>query len=165
VTLDSQQPTASAMYKHKPLSLGRCIRILLLHPNRDHGAPIRISLQEATLPGNKEERAPCEALSYVWGTKTGDQEIECEGSRSPVTKNCLAALRSLRRQDEPRRLWIDSICIDQAGGQEKNYQLKLMGDIYSRAQRVLVWLRTMKMPSAAAAYTWVIFMERLRDCE
>lgn len=128
------------MYKHKPLSPGRSIRILLLHPNRDHGAPIRINLQEATLPENKKECAPYEALSYVWGATTGDKEIECEGSRLLVTKNCLAALRSLRRQDEPRRLWIDAICIDQAGGHDKNHLLKLMGDIYSRAQRVLVWL-------------------------
>ncbi|KIW13888.1 hypothetical protein PV08_06669 [Exophiala spinifera] len=129
-----------ALYKHKPLSPGRCTRVLLLHPNKDRTAPIQISLLETALPEDKEERAMYEALSYVWGAKTGDQKIDCDGSPLLVTANCLAALQRLRLDDTPRSLWIDAICIDQGAGTEKNHQLKLMGDIYSRAQRTLVWL-------------------------
>jgi hypothetical protein len=39
-------------------------------------------------------------------------------------------------------LWIDSICIDQSedGNGEKPQQLDMMGYIYFKATKVLVWL-------------------------
>ncbi|KAF2001710.1 HET-domain-containing protein [Amniculicola lignicola CBS 123094] len=37
-------------------------------------------------------------------------------------------------------LWIDSICIDQTSIPERNQQVKHMGEIYTKAQRVVVWL-------------------------
>lgn len=37
-------------------------------------------------------------------------------------------------------LWIDAVCIDQANAPEKGMQIPLMGEIYSRAGRVLAWL-------------------------
>lgn len=35
---------------------------------------------------------------------------------------------------------IDSICIDQNSIEERNHQVKLMGNVYQRASRVLIWL-------------------------
>lgn len=43
-------------------------------------------------------------------------------------------------QQEHRFLWIDAICIDQSRVEERNHQVAMMGKIYSRARRVLVWL-------------------------
>lgn len=37
-------------------------------------------------------------------------------------------------------LWTDSLCLDQSNHSELNAQVARMGDIYSRAQRVLIWL-------------------------
>ncbi|KAL2073742.1 hypothetical protein VTL71DRAFT_11068 [Oculimacula yallundae] len=37
-------------------------------------------------------------------------------------------------------LWIDAICIDQADLEEKSTQVLLMGEIYSKAAAVIVWL-------------------------
>jgi hypothetical protein len=37
-------------------------------------------------------------------------------------------------------MWVDSICIDQNTTSERNHQVKQMGDIYSQAATVLVWL-------------------------
>ncbi|KAK4098470.1 hypothetical protein N658DRAFT_476979 [Parathielavia hyrcaniae] len=37
-------------------------------------------------------------------------------------------------------LWIDAICIDQGSPAEKAAQIPLMGEVYSRAGRVLAWL-------------------------
>jgi hypothetical protein len=37
-------------------------------------------------------------------------------------------------------LWIDAICIDQGNNAEKAAQIPLMGEVYSRAGRVLAWL-------------------------
>ncbi|KAF9767705.1 hypothetical protein IL306_015090 [Fusarium sp. DS 682] len=132
------------MYTHRPLSPGRIIRILLLEPHHNPSEPIRIKLQEISLPKDKNERGAYEALSYVWGAPIGDQPIECDGDQLLITENCLAALQSLRLKNEVRKLWIDAICIDQtatqAAIQEKNHQLKLMGDVYAHAERVLIWL-------------------------
>ncbi|KAF4635896.1 hypothetical protein G7Y89_g2193 [Cudoniella acicularis] len=36
--------------------------------------------------------------------------------------------------------WIDAICIDQNNDQERNYQVNMMSDIFSAANRVLLWL-------------------------
>lgn len=50
------------------------------------------------------------------------------------------ALRSLRRIDEPRALWVDALCIDQACLKEKERQVLLMRQIYHSAHIVLIWL-------------------------
>lgn len=44
------------------------------------------------------------------------------------------------RTSSKRRLWVDSICIDQTSASEKTVQIPLMGDIYGQAKNVLVWL-------------------------
>jgi len=38
------------------------------------------------------------------------------------------------------KLWIDSVSINQEDNDEKGFQVALMGDIFSRAEKVLVWL-------------------------
>ena len=57
-----------------------------------------------------------------------------------MTENLAAALRRLRRTVEPRWLWIDAICIDQNIIAEKSQQVAMMGEIYKRANVVLIWL-------------------------
>jgi hypothetical protein len=37
-------------------------------------------------------------------------------------------------------LWIDQICINQNSVAEKSSQVELMGDVYSKAKQVIVWL-------------------------
>lgn len=49
-------------------------------------------------------------------------------------------MRALRKTDETVTLWIDSICIDQSNLAEKSMQVALMGQIYSLASSVMVWL-------------------------
>ena len=67
-------------------------------------------------------------------------KIECDGRELSITPNCEAALRRLRRGKQSRILWIDQICIDQETVDEKNYQVALMGDLYSIAEKVIVRL-------------------------
>ncbi|KAL8770223.1 MAG: hypothetical protein Q9209_004065 [Squamulea sp. 1 TL-2023] len=94
-----------------------------------------------------------EALSYTWGTTAQDQPIQIRTissqflpSSSPtteivhVTKHLRAALLRLRQNTVSRRVWIDQLCIDQNNITEKNAQVKLMADIYQRAQQTVVWL-------------------------
>ncbi|KAL2192371.1 heterokaryon incompatibility protein-domain-containing protein [Corynascus similis CBS 632.67] len=42
--------------------------------------------------------------------------------------------------EQVSRLWIDAVCIDQRNAAEKAAQIPLMGELYSRAGRVLGWL-------------------------
>jgi hypothetical protein len=44
------------------------------------------------------------------------------------------------RNDVKDYLWIDALCIDQTNSTERASQVLLMGDIYSSAKRVIVWL-------------------------
>ncbi|KAI0145535.1 heterokaryon incompatibility protein-domain-containing protein [Xylariaceae sp. FL1272] len=61
-----------------------------------------------------------------------------------VTANCCGVLRRLRRRGEEGkvrvRLWVDAVCIDQGNVAERIMQVGIMGRIYGRAGRVLVYL-------------------------
>ncbi|KAJ4982711.1 heterokaryon incompatibility protein [Stagonosporopsis vannaccii] len=82
-----------------------------------------------------------DAVSYTWATEDGEdsqsQEINIIGHGiMNVTRNCKAALLKLRRMKSPRRLWIDSICIDQTNIVERNHQVRFMDLIYRNAEHV-----------------------------
>lgn len=80
-----------------------------------------------------------EALSYRWGTDRGRRFITVDGQLTSVTASLHAALFRLRVHNAKRALWIDQICIKQEDTDEKASQIRLMGHIYSRCTRCLVW--------------------------
>jgi hypothetical protein len=92
------------MYKYRPLSSGRFLRILVLQPSFSLDAPVHVQLEERTLPELNDHPAGYEALSYVWGATVGTEPIVCEDQTLLVTANCLAALKFLRHKKEVRRL-------------------------------------------------------------
>lgn len=99
-----------------------------------------------------------DALSYRWeGGET--QTLEVNGADLHVTNNLYAALLSLRRESHPlpKVLWVDSICINQDSGQERGEQVPLMGEIYSKAHAVQIWLGE-ECPGVGEAFKLV------RDC-
>lgn len=57
-----------------------------------------------------------------------------------VTENLEAALRHLRYTNKIRLLWIDALCINQGDIKERSLQVMRMGDIFSRAANVCIWL-------------------------
>ncbi len=81
-----------------------------------------------------------EALSYTWGSPGDPHTILCDDEDICVTDNLKSALLRLRGPVLQRKLWIDQICINQNDVQERNEQVTLMGDIYRKAQQVLIWL-------------------------
>lgn len=131
-------------YKHSRLSSPRSIRILYLLPSANFDSPIHCNLREVSL----DDHVDYEALSYVWGAPASGNTIFVNGNHTlNVTPSCREALGYLRpkRGRHSRALWIDAVCIDQQKNQEgsteeRNHQVKLMGDVYSKAARVLVWL-------------------------
>jgi hypothetical protein len=122
-------------YNHKRFSDQDSIRLLQLQPGA-FDDDIRITLIEAPL----SKPPKYEALSYVWGSPTPDSAISCHGLELLVTENCVLAMRRLRRHIRTRLLWIDAICIDQTSDEEKQHQVQLMGDVYSKAEEVIIWL-------------------------
>lgn len=82
------------------------------------------------------------ALSYVWGTTQPAPAITIDLGVGllPITRNCHDALRQIRQRYGNTTIWVDSICIDQTCDSERCHQVSLMGDVYSRAKKVYVWL-------------------------
>jgi hypothetical protein len=117
------------------------IRILTIHPARSSSMSIRCTLSAGeALEGIREY----EALSYCWTLEKTTKKIICNGMAFSVRPNLFAALKALRRTDRDRRLWVDAICINQAkqedGSDEKNFQIRLMPQIYKSCKQVHVWL-------------------------
>jgi hypothetical protein len=121
-------------YWHLPFKNDHSIRLLKLLPGSFHSV-IEIELMEVSLYALPDY----EALSYAWDSETPDRQAICEGKELAITQNCTEALRRLRGS-KPRLLWIDSICIDQSSWEERNHQVQRMGEIYSKAKSVIIWL-------------------------
>lgn len=96
------------------------------------------------------DTADYEALSYTWGLAGQSQTIVIDGHSFSIQPNLHHALLDLRRLKEPRRLWVDAICIDQANIAEKGEQVSAMASIYSKASRVVVWLNSVDHSTMAA---------------
>jgi len=111
------------------------IRRLVLQP-LSAGASIQCLVEVVSLSDEPE----FEALSYVWGDASIKSNIILEGAAFPVTKNLATALFYLRFDDNPRRLWVDALCINQGNTKERNEQVAIMGEIYAHANPVLIWL-------------------------
>ncbi|KAM0232145.1 hypothetical protein ACHAP5_010807 [Fusarium lateritium] len=91
------------------------------------------------------ELSSCEAftaLSYTWGDETEFRHIDFDGGKTLRIRDNL--WQFLHGQSllitQPKTFWIDAICIDQANVRERNHQVNLMRGIYSRAEKVYVWL-------------------------
>lgn len=81
------------------------------------------------------------ALSYVWGDPNRrDHFVRCNGFEVSITSNCRDALESLSDLYGHLNIWVDAICINQEDEEEKISQMKLMTEIYARAQTAYVWL-------------------------
>jgi hypothetical protein len=94
-----------------------------------------------------EHAGQYEALSYVWGSPersgtirivTG--EVMLQPMVLQVTESLLTALLHLRYAKESRRLWVDQLCINQDDTTEREAQVRIMGEVYSKASCTVVWL-------------------------
>jgi hypothetical protein len=133
---------------YQPLSSTNSIHLLRIHPGKP-GTKIKCSLRSVLLDETLPSYA---ALSYVWGSTEGQQEIWLNGFKKKVNANLYEALKRLRKTTRKRTVWIDALCINQDDIHEKGNQIGLMSDIYSRAMEVLVWLGTDDYEEAERAF-------------
>lgn len=117
----------------------KTIRLIELLPDDDQklGIP-RLRLWTSSLLDSQQPSY--EAVSYCWGDKTHPQPLLCENSIIWATQNLFDALQQMRLKDRTRILWADAICINQDDPLEKNWQTRMMADIYGDAEQVLAWL-------------------------
>ncbi|KAI1338346.1 heterokaryon incompatibility protein-domain-containing protein [Xylariaceae sp. FL0016] len=99
---------------------------------------------------------PYHALSYTWSDPLDRRLSSPEsqrvmsgllskqithkgGTTLAVTENLFDALEHLGEDQNHSYWWIDAICINQKDNGEKSKQVGLMGNIYQRAMRVVIW--------------------------
>ena len=116
-------------------------------PHKDGTAPIQCKLFDYSLQESGKRTHLYEALSYVWGSSDKPRSIFIDKYNLPVTVNLHAALSCLRDRFMERIIWVDAVCINQVDLKEQSLQVQLMAKIYSKANRVIVWLGEMKPDS------------------
>jgi hypothetical protein len=101
----------------------------------------------------KLSTATYEAISYCAGSAHDYKTIFLNGFPFNTFRSTYEALKRFRKSHEPRVLWVDQICINQANIAERDSQVLLMRDIYQRAARTHVWLgEAASDPSSDAAF-------------
>ena len=138
--LTRQKSASQSRFAYSPLDTANTssFRIVTLLPGK-HSSPLSCTLS------HEDWRDPLhsyEAVSYFWGNHLHTKTIHIDGKPLQITSNLESVLRHLRHDqgEEPRRLWVDAICINQADGQERSQQVRQMFHIYHRAEQVNVWL-------------------------
>ncbi|KAH6863056.1 heterokaryon incompatibility protein-domain-containing protein, partial [Alternaria alternata] len=116
---------------------GRSIRVLDLAPGT-WDEPVNCSLRTVHLD---DDDPRYEAISYAWGDHNDRKPVICNGYAITTTRSLFEALQRFRHVNTTRTLWADALCINQADGDEKTLQVRLMSYIYTKAVRVLVWLQ------------------------
>jgi hypothetical protein len=129
-------PIVFQPFKHEPIHENsddiRLIRLI---------APDTIEIFHTPLQDVPKYRA----LSYVWGTENcqvplhvsiGGQELR----QLNIKDNCMQAIFRVYQDDPKTPVWIDAICIDQTNILERNHQVQRMGQIYSFAEKVQIFL-------------------------
>lgn len=149
------------LYTYTPLPGPTSIRLLTLKKDDACGYSCSLSVFEL------ESAPPYQALSYTWGdpsqfpelegldlSMTGswassyDEEVRFKIDGKGVVikpgRSLHEALSRLLHADtslmEHRYLWVDALCINQRNDPEREAQVLMMGEIYSRATKVISWL-------------------------
>lgn len=130
----------SHLYFHEPLPRDNdAIRLLTVLPEVKNGLlQCRLEIGKTT-----DEFT---ALSYTWGPSTHDQAILLNGKHFHVRYNLWDFLHVAKDNFPENKLWIDAVCINQADINERNLQVRRMGQIYSSAVTTLTWLGRFTAP-------------------
>ena len=143
-----------ASYNYQPLQSANLVRLIQVHPFRDHNDCVHISFHHTDLGLDRSPRY--QTLSYTWGKTFPDgshltRTVFCEGKRLLITPNLEDFLKRLRRRISDKDLcerfpdyclpiWIDALSINQNNVRERSQQVAVMASIYGRSTRVIIWL-------------------------
>lgn len=141
----------SHSFKHQEISQeDNQIRVLDLDPTCYSSGVLKCSLVAVSLddPGLRFN-----AVSYRWSDDKS-MTILVDGQRLFVSHTVHTILCSFKADgnSDPRRVWIDSICINQSNQAEKEWQIGLMQRVYSQAERVIAWMGDSPASKGALTY-------------
>ncbi|KAI4908160.1 hypothetical protein J4E90_008784 [Alternaria incomplexa] len=115
------------------------IRLVTLLDPLENDDAIRLDISVFEI----SEAPPYTALSYVWGPPSSN-DIYIANGRLEIRDNLFKFLTEFRKCSDKtpsdQYLWIDQLCIDQSNTDERNHQVQMMSDIYSKATSVVAWL-------------------------
>ena len=141
-------------FKYNPLPESGSFRLIKQIASDATGSHLSCVLESFSLDDCPSYRC----LSYTWGpaltsdaesgehTDTAKVELIVRAEKAAgvlsINENLSDALSELRSSSLGPTLyiWIDAICIDQDNLKERSSQVSMMGTIYSRAEKVIVWL-------------------------
>lgn len=134
-------------YTHIAIDASHQLRLIeLLPPKKASAGKNSLEMLRCKVHAPFLQQVPeYEALSYNWGQMDRNLPIsvildQSEEKALLVTPQLMMSLKRLRHPMKSRMLWIDQLCINQDNDDEKGPQIQLMGEIYRKAQRVIVWL-------------------------
>ncbi|KAK3367646.1 heterokaryon incompatibility protein-domain-containing protein [Podospora didyma] len=132
---------------YSPLPGNHSIRILVIEPG-----PAEDDLQTRLVVVDLDDKPTFDAVSYTWGSPLDKTVLPCNGSAVPIPRNLETFLKRIRDPVRTRRVWADSVCINQEDIPERGQQVSIMRKIYGGAERVLVWLGMDENKQAQAAF-------------
>lgn len=114
------------------------IRLIKLHGDVEAGV-LRYDMYTVDL----DQLPKYHALSYAWGAPVPESTLKgilIDEIQFKIQPTLFLFLLTMAAHHPEKSMWIDTICIDQANTQERNYQVSLMGETYNKAQDVYAWL-------------------------
>lgn len=149
-----QTPEKSDYYQYQSLPSHGWFRLLVLEAWTCPDYRISCRLFRERITSSKDY----DALPYTWGTDEAIAPILINGQVHRVRYNLMRALQSLGLPDKKRFLWIDALCINQGSPDERADQVSQMGEIYSGARRVVVWLGE-EQPDVPPMLRWIAWLK------
>lgn len=133
------------LYPYQRLPTAASIRLVRVLPGRVDGS-IVCSLQTVNSPHHTG--VEYQALSYLWGDPKPTQKIYVRDENDDFLHEHHLhenLWQFLDKWQQPRTqpsglMWTDSLCLNQSDSEEKGQQIRRMGEIYSGATEVIVWL-------------------------
>lgn len=126
---------------YSPLETPQTIR--LIHTRR-LGADENIAIELKHFPLLQTQCPRFTAISYFWGEKKlHPHKVVINGRTCQVLESIYPILALMCDAPDVKKdiwFWIDSLCINQDNVHERSEQVALMGTLYQRAYRTLVWL-------------------------
>ena len=128
------QSTANKQYVYSAIGT-RMIRLLKIEaiPGK-----LKAQCELVSVPLDKAPRY--DAVSYCWGDPAANHSLLVDNMRIPITQSVHDLFLAFCPTEGTRYLWIDSISINQVNTTEKEHQIPLMGEIYEKANEVVVFL-------------------------
>lgn len=97
-------------------------------------------LQCTTFHAVHADQPEYQAVSYTWGDAPNKIAIFVDNQEVKITRNLRDVLLAIRKDDENLIIWVDALSINLEDDDEKNTQVQMMREIYSKAKNTISWL-------------------------